>query len=106
MTFIWPPLLVLLLLVPLLVWLYLRLQMRRRSLTARYSQLTLSSGGLSRRLGLRRHIPPFFFLVGLTILIIALARPEAVVGVPRIEGTVLLAFDISGSMAADDFDPS
>jgi Ca-activated chloride channel family protein len=98
--------LLLLLLVPLLVWLYLRLQMRRRGLTARYSQLTLSSGALSRRFGLRRHIPPIFFLVGLTILIIALARPEAVVGVPRIEGTVMLAFDISGSMAADDLEPT
>jgi len=46
------------------------------------------------------------FLVALTILVIALARPEAVIGVPRIEGTVILAFDISGSMAADDLDPT
>jgi Ca-activated chloride channel family protein len=98
--------LVLLLLVPALVWLYLRLQVRRRQLTARYSQLTLTSGGVARRPGVRRHIPPLFFLVGLTIMIIALARPEAVVGVPRIEGTVILAFDISGSMAADDLEPT
>jgi Ca-activated chloride channel family protein len=60
----------------------------------------------SQRLRARRHIPPLFFLAGLTLLIIALARPEAVVGIPRIEGTVILAFDISGSMAADDMEPT
>src|SRR5689334_14907306 len=106
MTFIWPQLLVLLLLVPLLIWVYLRLQRQRRQLTARYGQLTITSGNSPRRLGARRHIPPILFLVGLTLLIVALARPQAVVGVPRIEGTVVLAFDISGSMAADDLDPT
>jgi Ca-activated chloride channel homolog len=106
MTFIWPQLLVLLLLVPVLIWLYLRLQHQRRQLTARYGQLTITSGNSPRRLGARRHIPAVLFLIGLTLLIFALARPEAVVGVPRIEGTVVLAFDISGSMAADDLDPS
>src|SRR5678816_4431105 len=106
MTFIWPQLLILLLLVPVLIWFYLRLQRQRRQLTARYGQLTITSGNSPRRLGLRRHIPAILFLIGLTLLIFALARPQAVVGVPRIEGTVVLAFDISGSMAADDLDPT
>ncbi|MEO8607202.1 MAG: VWA domain-containing protein [Chloroflexota bacterium] len=106
MTFIWPQLLVLLLLVPVLIWFYLRLQRQRRQLAARYGQLTITSGSATRRLGVRRHIPAALFLIGLTLLIFALARPQAVVGVPRIEGTVVLAFDISGSMAADDLDPT
>ena len=59
-----------------------------------------------RRLGLRRHIPPALFLAGLTILLIALARPQTVVSLPRVEGTVILAFDVSGSMAADDLKPT
>ena len=46
------------------------------------------------------------FLIGLTILLIALARPQAVLSLPRVEGTVILAFDISGSMAADDLKPT
>src|SRR4030095_5941593 len=37
---------------------------------------------------------------------IARARPRAVVSVPRVEGTVVLAFDVSGSMAADDLKPT
>ena len=32
-------------------------------------------------------------------------RPEAVTSVPREEGTIMLAIDVSGSMAADDVSP-
>jgi Ca-activated chloride channel family protein len=46
------------------------------------------------------------FLTGLTVLLVALARPQATVSLPRIEGTVLLAFDVSGSMAATDVEPT
>lgn len=106
MTFIWPSMLVFLLLIPLFVWLYLRIQRQRRQLVARYGNLMVASGHVTRRLGFHRHIPPMFFLVALTIMIIALARPEAVIGVPRIEGTVILTFDISASMAADDLEPT
>ncbi len=35
-----------------------------------------------------------------------MARPQATVRLPRLEGTVVLAFDVSGSMAADDFKPT
>jgi Ca-activated chloride channel family protein len=62
------------------------------------------SGG--RRLGLRRHVPPILFLIGLAILTFALARPKAVVSLPRLAGTVILTFDVSGSMAATDMNPS
>jgi Ca-activated chloride channel homolog len=106
MTFIWPPMLAFLLLVPLFIWLYLRMQQKRSHLAAQFGNLSVISGNVTRRTGIRRHIPPFIFLVGLKIMIFALARPEAVVGIPRIEGTVILAFDISGSMAADDLDPT
>jgi Ca-activated chloride channel family protein len=40
------------------------------------------------------------------ILVIALARPQMVVNLPRVEGTIILAFDVSGSMAADDLKPN
>lgn len=98
--------LVFLLLIPLLVWLYLKMQEQRRLLLARYGSFTPLSGDVRRQPGVRRHIPPLCFLVAVTLLIFAFARPEAVVGVPRIEGTVILAFDISGSMAADDLEPT
>jgi len=102
--------LVLLLLVPLFVVLYVRLQRRRRQNAANYGSLGLvqTASGTARRraVGARRHIPPGLFLIGLTNLLIALARPQTVVSLPRVEGTVILAFDVSGSMAADDLKPT
>jgi Ca-activated chloride channel family protein len=106
MSFIWPAMLVLLLLIPLFVVLYIMLQRRRRRFVASYGNLGLVQEAAGRRLGIRRHIPPALFLLSLTILIVALARPQTVVSLPRIEGTVILAFDVSGSMAADDLKPT
>src|SRR5919199_6666366 len=106
MSFIWPQMLALLVLLPLFVGLYLRLQQRRRRLVASYGSLGLVQAAAGRGLGARRHVPPALFLAGLTILIVALARPQAVVSLPREEGTVILAFDVSGSMAADDLKPT
>jgi Ca-activated chloride channel family protein len=106
MSFIWPFMLLSLLLVPLFCLLYLRLQRRRQQIAARYGTLGIVQEAGSRPLGLRRHIPPALFLTGLAILLFSLARPQTVVSLPRLEGTVILAFDVSGSMAADDLEPT
>jgi Ca-activated chloride channel family protein len=106
MTFLWPAMLVLLVLIPVLVGVYVRLLQRRRRLAAQYGHLGLVQGSAGRRPGIRRHVPPIFFLASLAILIVALARPQTVVSLPRLEGTVILAFDVSGSMAADDLKPT
>lgn len=105
MSFIWPVMLVLLLLIPLFVVLYTRQQQRRQRLLATYGNFGLmQSGGQS--IGRRRHLPPLLFLLALTTLIIAVARPQMELSLPRVEGTVILAFDVSGSMAADDLQPT
>jgi Ca-activated chloride channel family protein len=106
MSFIWPTMLLLLLFIPLFGVLYILLQQRRRRFAASYSSLGLVQGAMGRGPGIRRHVPPALFLVGLTILMIALARPQTLVSLPRVEGTVILAFDVSGSMAADDLKPT
>lgn len=106
MSFIWPALLLTLVFVPVLVLLYLWLQRRRYSLATRYGSLGLVHDGAGRGIGLRRHIPAMIFLAGITILLFSLARPQATVSVPKIEGTVMLTFDVSGSMAAEDLPPT
>jgi Ca-activated chloride channel family protein len=106
MSFIWPAMFILLLVVPLGALLYIRWQRRRQRLLANYASFGLGQQAAGRRAGARRHVPIALFLVGLTILIVALARPQTVVSLPKIEGTVILAFDVSGSMAADDFQPT
>jgi Ca-activated chloride channel family protein len=106
MTFIWPLMLLGLFLIPMFVGVYLRQQARRRQLVHSYGSFGALPDSLSRSLGVRRHIPPVLFLLALAILIVALARPQAQVSWPRVEGTVILAFDVSGSMAADDIQPT
>jgi Ca-activated chloride channel homolog len=106
MSFIWPAMLLTLLLIPLCVLWYVRLQRRRQRLLARYGSFGLAQGAQGRQLGLRRHIPRSLFLAGLAILLIALARPQTLLSLPRQEGTIILVFDVSGSMAADDMKPT
>lgn len=106
MEFIWPSMLILLLVLPLFVVLYLRMERRRAQALAHYGDLGFVPQGSKNVSSLRRHIPPLFFLVALMILIIALARPQTVLSVPRIQGTIILAFDVSGSMAAEDLKPT
>jgi Ca-activated chloride channel homolog len=106
MSFIWPAILFFLLFIPLAVAFYLRLLLRRRRISASYGSLGFVQGAQGSGPGPRRHIPPILFLAGLAILVIAMARPETTISVPKVHGTVILAFDISGSMAADDLKPT
>lgn len=107
MSFLWPTMLLFaLVLIPLLIAFYLILQRRRRQFAAKYGSLGTIQGAAGGVIGPRRHVPPLLFLVSISILMLALARPQAEVSLPRIEGTVILAFDVSGSMAADDLQPT
>lgn len=106
MSFIWPFMLLSLLLVPLLVWLYFRLLQRRRGAAADLGPLGMVQSSSGGEIGKHRHVPPAFFMLGLTLLLIGLARPEMIVNLPRVEGTAILAFDISNSMMADDLEPT
>lgn len=101
MSFIWYSMLGSLALVPLLVLAYVTMQERRQNAAAG-AGFGLVQGGK----GFRRHIPALVFLLGVTILLFSLARPQARVTLPKYEGTVLLVFDVSGSMAADDISPT
>jgi Ca-activated chloride channel family protein len=56
--------------------------------------------------GRRRHVPAAIFLAGITLLIVGIARPQTTLHLPRHEGTVILAFDVSSSMEAKDIKPS
>ena len=106
MSFIWSSLLYALLVVPVLVWLYFRAQGRRREFGARYGSLGIVKDAAQSSLGIRRHVPTLVFIFGITILLMSMARPRATVSLPKLEGTVILTFDVSGSMAADDLKPT
>jgi Ca-activated chloride channel family protein len=105
MTLLWPELLVLLAALPLLVvariW-----ALRRRRTGVRFSSLSLVRAAIPRSSRVRRHLPFGLFLVGLGSLVIAMARPAAIVAVPDGRASVLLAMDVSRSMCATDIPPN
>ena len=95
-----------LLIVPVYVTVYVLMQRRRQRYALRYASLSLVKQAVGSGPGIRRHIPPILFLVGLAIMVVAMARPVAAVTLPSQEGTVILTIDVSGSMRADDLKPS
>ena len=103
--FLWPQFLWLLLLLPLLVLLYLWLQRRKKKLAVRYASLAIVKEAAGR-VGWRRHVPPLLMLTALTALIVASARPVAVIALPSNQQTIILAMDVSGSMRATDVQPN
>ncbi|MCK9520643.1 MAG: VWA domain-containing protein [Dehalococcoidia bacterium] len=106
MTFVWPVALLALLLIPLAVIGYMAAQQRRARFALHFTNLDLLANIVDETPGWRRHVPTALYLAGLAALIIALARPEVVVSVPREEATVILVTDISGSMNAEDVEPT
>ena len=106
MTFLWPELLWLLLLVPLLVLLYVWLLSRKKSASVRYASLAMIKEAMGPGQRWRRHLPPALMLIALTLMLIAIARPQAVVLLPSQHETIILAMDVSGSMRATDVKPS
>ena len=106
MTFLWPDMLWLLTAVPALIAAYLFLLRRKKKTALRYSNLSLVKEAMGAGQRFRRHIPPLLFLLALTLLILAVARPSAVVTLPTHQRTIILAMDTSGSMRATDIEPS
>jgi Ca-activated chloride channel family protein len=102
------PYLLLLLIVPVLAALYILSQQRARSGSLQYSSVGLVKG-LPGSLRLQmRHILILFRLAAIALIILGLARPQA--GQAREvytgEGVdIVLVLDMSGSMAAEDFQP-
>jgi Ca-activated chloride channel family protein len=106
MSFAWPWLLLLLPLIPAGVGLLLVLDGRRVRSAAQFGHLRLGAAATAPFAALRRRIVAAFFLAGLATLVLAMARPQSVVSLPVSEGTVILAFDVSGSMSATDLKPT
>jgi Ca-activated chloride channel homolog len=100
----WPPMLALLLLVPLGALAYRWIGRRRARRAGALAGAGGAGGGRSARL--RTRIPAALFVMALVLMVVALARPRGTVGLPVEQGTVILAFDVSGSMAATDLAPT
>jgi Ca-activated chloride channel family protein len=106
MSFQWPTMLWSLVALPLLIWLYLWLLRRRRRHTVRLASVAIARQALGKGPGWRRHVPPLLMLLALASMLLATARPTAVLTLPLSQRTIILAMDVSGSMRAEDVKPN
>jgi Ca-activated chloride channel homolog len=102
----WPGLLWAFGLVPLAVVTYLLTQRGRQRSAVRFGNPDLLPNMVHRRPGWRRHLPALLYLLAMSALILALARPQAITLVPKEQAIVMLVMDISGSMNATDVTPT
>lgn len=106
MTFATPWLLWGLLFVPIALLAYWLIQRRRIKYAARFTNLDLLANVVDASPGRRRHLPALFALAALAALIVAVARPQTSVAVPRDDATVIMTLDSSASMTATDVPPT
>jgi len=106
MTFLWPEMLWLLVLVPLVVAMYLLVLRRRKKSSVRYAGLAMFRQAMGPAQRVRRHVPPVLFLLAFTLMVVAIARPAAIVTLPSAHETIIMAMDVSGSMRATDVKPN
>lgn len=106
MSFEWPLALVGLLAVPLAVLLYVAAQRRATRYATRFPAFDVLADVAGSAPAWRRHVPVAATLAALSFLVVAVARPQRSVAVPRERATVMLTTDTSASMAARDVLPS
>jgi Ca-activated chloride channel homolog len=104
--FLEPARLWLLVVVAALAVLYVVLQFTKPRYTVRFSNLELLDKVAPRRPGWRRHLTAGVFVAALVTLVVSFAQPVMTVDVPTERATVVLAIDVSLSMAAEDVRPN
>jgi Ca-activated chloride channel homolog len=106
MSFAAPLALLGLVLLPLLAIAYARHQGGRARAAAAFASPHLSASFAPRRPGWRRHVPMLAFAVAVALLLVAAAKPQTTVAVPVEHASIMLMTDVSGSMQAQDVQPS
>ena len=108
MRFEWPLALVALALIPLALLVYALVERRRARYAIKFTNLdvlasVLPESGTAQK---RRFVPPLVFALAIAAALIGVARPAIARNVPREQATVVLVIDTSGSMIANDVEPS
>lgn len=106
MSFQWPLMLLVLLLVPAVLAGYLALARRRARYAVRFTNLDVLAAVTGSSSSWRRWVPPVLFLVALALALAALARPRVNVTVASERANIVVVVDTSGSMLAKDVKPT
>jgi Ca-activated chloride channel family protein len=105
-SFSWPWALLALLILPLVLGAWWLARRTRKRATVRVTSIALVRMAVPGRSRWRRRIPAVLLAVGLAVLAVGAARPQATVPVPSSSATIMLAIDTSGSMCATDVTPN
>ena len=106
MSFSWPWALLALLVIPLVFAVWWLTRLRRRRAAVRVTSIALVRTALPGRSRWRRRIPAALLILGLGVLAVGAARPQATVPVASSSATIMLALDVSGSMCSTDVKPN
>jgi Ca-activated chloride channel family protein len=105
-SFLSPEYLWLLLIVPLALLTYVLLLRRRKKYAVRYGNFGMLKQAIGKSGRFRRHFPPALFLLALTLMIVGISRPAAVLTLNSHRSNVVLVLDVSASMRAADIKPT
>src|SRR6478672_7570498 len=106
MSFSWPWALLSLLVIPLVFAAWWLTRRRRRRAVVRVTSIALVRTAMPGRSRWRRRIPAALLTLGLAVLALGAARPQATVPVASSSATIMLALDVSGSMCSTDVKPN
>src|SRR5205809_77903 len=106
MSFSWPWALLALFVIPLVFAAWWLTRRRRRRSVVRVTSLALVRTAMPGRSRWRRRIPVALLTLGLAVLAVGAARPQATVPVASSSATMMLALDVSGSMCSTDVTPN
>jgi Ca-activated chloride channel homolog len=106
MSFNWPWALLALLGLPLLAAAWWVARRRRKRATVKVTSIALIARAVPGRASWLRRIPAALLALGLVVLAIGAARPQATVPVASSSATIMLTLDVSGSMCSTDVAPN
>jgi len=106
MSLSWPWALLALLVIPLVFAVWWLTRRRRRRAVVRVTSIALVRTAVAGRSRWRRRIPAALLTLGLAVLAVGAARPQATVPVASSSATIMLALDVSGSMCSTDVKPN
>jgi Ca-activated chloride channel family protein len=103
----WPIALLALALVPAATVAYVLVERRRARFALRFPNVdVLTSIAPPPAPAWRRFLPPALFLLAVAVALLAVARPQVARSVQREQATIVLVVDTSGSMIANDVQPT
>jgi Ca-activated chloride channel homolog len=106
MRFAWPSALIGLVVPLTVIAAYFWFRRRRRKFAVTYASLSLIRLAQPERSRWRRLVPAALLLTAMAFLVIAMARPQALIATSRSDTSIILTIDVSRSMCSTDVTPN